>query len=280
MTPSKIQRDSEMKKSEASIWVLIEFLVSAALALIFHFALHQPVVAYVIFGTGVLITLATYIIVERILTEIKESDRIKQLFSNIKDACFIEAAHKIIRECEHKLEELTKGKMKVRADELSLWEISALRKAKKRACAVCLLHPDEWDKQGWKNYLDENKKAVERGLQFSRILLLEKGAIKDTKKKAVIEHHIQTGADIMVVWIDETPRELQRDFVIIDDKECFISEMIGTTKIIGGVITTNKDDIREYLDVFERLQVKAISANQVLLDSQKKKLELDLKKQN
>ena len=256
-----------MKRLNPLMWVLIEFLVSTALSLIFHFALHQPVVAYVIFGTGVLITLATYIIIERITTEFEEGNRIRQLVGNIRDPVFIEVAHNTVRECEQKLNGIAKGRMKVDADELSLLEVNALRNATKRACAVCLLHPDEWDKQGWKNYLVENKKAVERGLPFSRILVLDKESIKDTQRRTVIENHIQTGANIMIVWAHETPRELQRDFVVIDNKQCFISVMVGITKIVGGIITNNREDIREYLAVFDRLQVKAIDASQVLYGS-------------
>lgn len=247
-----------------SIWILLEFLVGAALALVFHFALHQPIVAYVVFGVGLLITLATWLIIDRIQLEIRTSNKIEGLLSEIKDTRFVEAARETVAECEHRLLELIKGRMRVGPDELSIIEIRSLQKTKHHAYAVCLGHPDEWDKQGWKNYLAENERAVQRGIHFTRILVLEKEAINDQAKRSVVQRHMQTGANVLVVWADETPHDLQRDFVIIDNEECLISEMLGTTKIIGGLITTDRDDIHEYLSVFEKLQIKAISAEQVL----------------
>jgi len=39
--------------------VFVEFLASAGLAVFFHLVLHKPDVAYVIFGVGILLSLAT-----------------------------------------------------------------------------------------------------------------------------------------------------------------------------------------------------------------------------
>ena len=44
--------------------VFIEFLASTGLAIFFHIVLHNPEVAYSIFGIGILLSLATYLLRE------------------------------------------------------------------------------------------------------------------------------------------------------------------------------------------------------------------------
>jgi len=51
-------------KSISNMAVLIEFLAGSGMAIFFHFVLHSPELAYGIFGVGILLSLATYLIRE------------------------------------------------------------------------------------------------------------------------------------------------------------------------------------------------------------------------
>ena len=54
----------KLSKKIQGMAVFIEFLASAGLAIFFHFALHNPEASYTIFGIGILLSLATYLLRE------------------------------------------------------------------------------------------------------------------------------------------------------------------------------------------------------------------------
>jgi hypothetical protein len=53
-----------MHKKISDIAVFIEFLAGSGLALFFHWVLHYPEAAFIIFGVGILLSLATYLLRE------------------------------------------------------------------------------------------------------------------------------------------------------------------------------------------------------------------------
>jgi len=58
--------EEPMNKKIHTMAVFIEFLAGYGLALFFHLVLHNPEAAYIIFGVGILLSLATYLLREDI----------------------------------------------------------------------------------------------------------------------------------------------------------------------------------------------------------------------
>src|SRR6185369_12752838 len=95
---------------------LIEFLLGAGLALFFHFVLHDRVTAFTIFGVGLLLSLATWLlrediveIRERLLEEYREFHELPDAMRRIEDPECLLKAREIIARVSRNMSLLQRG---------------------------------------------------------------------------------------------------------------------------------------------------------------------------
>src|SRR5919201_57088 len=105
-----------VKSSMQRLAALIEFIVGAGLAIFFHLVLHDRVAAFTIFGVGLLLSLATWLlrediveIREQLLEEYREFHELPDVMRKIEDPECVLKAREIIKRVKRNMSLLQRG---------------------------------------------------------------------------------------------------------------------------------------------------------------------------
>jgi hypothetical protein len=269
-----------MNKKISDIAVFIEFLAGSGLALFFHWVLHYPEAAYTIFGIGILLSLATYLLREDI------GKTRKELIAQYNNAHEITFAIARINdpECQAKANELMAGAKRtiqllqqgyIPLDETEFY-LEAASYVERTNCQVKAVDPvtSGWDSKGsLLNYYQANLRAVQRGVNITRIFVInrEELALQDIQK--VILPQVRDGiTDELPAASDLSGRDTSGsfDFAIYDDRE--VSEVFGQTGKYFGRKTTQPVEIGRFQHLFKLIEHSShpltLENNTILLASE------------
>lgn len=245
-----------------SIWVFVEFIIGAVIALIFHVGLNKPDIAYMILAVSILIAFATHLIIVNLSTEIKDRNEIYLLLDEIKDREFKEEGIKIIEDCKKRLKELSEGCYTYPTIDKSFDKtIDWIKKAKSTMLAVSIEDKKNWNETIFLEYFNQNIKAVKRGVGVSRIFILNENDIKDKEMIDIIKRQKNAGFNVFYAMSDKVPFEIQKDFVIIDKKVVFTVER-GEKGIGRGI--KNTSSVENYIQIWEELRRRSTDVDELI----------------
>jgi hypothetical protein len=248
--------------------VFIEFLAGSGLAIFFHLVLHNEMASYLIFGVGVLLSLATYLLredVEKTRTELTDlyhhAHELTYAVSRIADP-----------ECQTKAQELLAGTMRTVAmlqggliplDETEFY----LEGAKCSDAAVQRIRAVDPVTSGWLsratlvNFYQSNLRAIERGLGITRIFVMHRDELADPEIQKIILIQLKDGVDARVAFRDEFPSSnsasgrdtnVPWDFAVYDEQVA--TEVFPQVGKYYGRKTSQSAEVEKYLRYYQLVE--------------------------
>lgn len=257
-----------MQKKVRNVAVLIEFVAGSGLAVFFHWVLHYPEAAYIVFGIGILLSLATYLLREE-LEDTRE--RLLDQYRKAHEITF--AIDRIIDpECRGKAQEFMAGAMKtihllqqgyipLEETEFYLEGAKHLDQATRCLKAVDPL-TEGWDSRGaLLNFYQANLRALQRGVTITRIFVINRDELTEPSVQSVILPQLRDGIDVRVAFRDEMPNvsdisgrdtKSSFDFAIYDDRTA--TDGFSQPGRYYGRKTSQPSEVTKYLDFFTLIE--------------------------
>ena len=235
---------TRMNKKIHELAVFIEFLVGSGLAIFFHLVLKNEQAAYMIFGVGVLLSLVTYLVREDIekskaylVNLYRQVHEIPYALANISDA-----------ECQAKAQEMIAGTLKnitllqqgyIPLDEIEFYLEGARlsNQATSRIKAVDPLTSGWLSRGAMLNFYQANLRALDRGVQITRIFVTSRDSLADPEvQKVLLAHHLDD-IDVRLVFREELPSNIDIsgrdtnssfDFALYDERTVTDASASGT----------------------------------------------------
>lgn len=214
--------------------VFVEFLASAGLAVFFHLVLHKPDVANIIFGVGILLSLATYLLRE----DIEKSRRdLTEQYSKAHELTF--ALSQISDpECQARVQDLLAGSKRtiqlLQQGYIPLDESEFYLEGARCADGTCQrIKAVDPITSGWLtrgvlvNFYQANLRALERGVAITRIFVTSREDLADPEIQKVLLTQYNDGIEVRIAFRDELPSASVNsgrntdgscDFAIYDDQ--------------------------------------------------------------
>ena len=257
-----------MHKKIADLAVFIEFIAGSGLALFFHWVLDYPEAAYITFGIGILLSLATYL-----LREDMGKTR-KELLEQYNNAHEITFAIALIDdpECQAKANELMAGTKRtinllqqgyIPLDETEFY-LEAARYVEHACHQVKTVDPvlSGRDSRGsLLNYYQANLRAIQRGVKITRVFILNRDELALPDNQRIILPQFHDGINIRIAYRDELPtasdfigRDTSSfyDFGIYDDREAM--EVFGQTGKYFGWKTTRPHEVAKFQHLYDLIE--------------------------
>lgn len=201
-----------MNKKIQDMAVFIEFIAGSGLAIFFHFILHHAEAAYIIFGVGCLLSLATYLLredisqaQEKILDKYDYAHEITFAISRMTDSECQAKAHEIMAGTRNILALLQQGYVPFDETEFYMKGASYMEESRRRVKAVNPV-TEGWDSRGTLlNYYQANLRALARGVKITRVFVLGREGLADTTVQKVLLPQIRDGIDVRIAYRDELP---------------------------------------------------------------------------
>lgn len=215
---------------------LIEFLVAAGLALGFHFGLSLEREAYVLFGVGVLLTLAVHLILDRLhavetrtIDAVARAHRIESALERIRDPEALVKSRSVLDTTHHVLTLLGDGAIPLTEGEYYFEAGQCLAQCAREIRAVNSVDVTDWvGKVQKRKYYDDQVRTRQRGVAISRIFVLRRMDLDDPAVRETIRHQQQDGISVRVALHEDLAFsgregvEMPTNFVLFDDKVLII----------------------------------------------------------
>lgn len=263
--------------------VLIEFLAGAGLAIFFHFVLHSPEVAYSIFGIGILLSLATYLIREdlektrnELIGQYHQAHEVTFAIARISDAECHTKAEAMLSGIKKTIVQLQQGFIPL--DETEFY----LEGAKCSDLAVRRMKSVDPISNGWHtrgalvNYYQSNLRALERGVAITRIFVMSHEEFGDSDAQKVLLAQLHDGIEVRIIFRDELPaisnmsgRDINSsfDFAIYDDQ--VVTEVFQQSGTYFGRKTCHAVNVEKFIKFYELIEhssnVLAVEDDRIIL---------------
>lgn len=213
--------------------IFIEFLAGSALAIFFHLVLHHVEAAYMVFGVGVLLSLATYLLREEIgssrehlCAQYNNAHEITFSLARMHDSECRAKALEILAGTKRTMEFLLQGYVPLDESEFYMKAAKYFDESTRHVKTVDSATLG-WNSRGaLLNYYQANVRALERGVQVTRIFVLNRDEMADPEIQKVLLHQLRDGIEVRVTQREELPggsdlrgRDITApfDFAIYDD---------------------------------------------------------------
>lgn len=245
---------------------LIEFIVGAGLAIFFHLVLHDRVAAFTIFGVGLLLSLATWMlrediieIRERLLEEHREFHELPDIMRRIKDPECLLKGREIIARVTRNMSLLEQGYIPMDETEFMLEATKAADATQRSLKSVNPLTPG-WDTRGTIiKYYQANKRALERGVKVTRTFVLRRDQLQEAEVQKMLRTHYEDGIEVKVVYRDDLPaggeagwaKECSFNFGMYDDR---LVVDVSAPAPYYGVRTSQRAELARYHQMLDLLE--------------------------
>jgi hypothetical protein len=248
--------------------VFLEFLASAGLAVFFHLVLHKPDVAYIIFGVGVLLSLATYLLREDIE---KTRHHLSEQYNQAHELTFA-LAQISDPECQARAQALLAGTKRtisllqhgyIPLDETEFY-LEGARCADGTSQRIKAVDPitSGWLTRGvLVNFYQSNVRALERGVAITRIFVMNREEMADPEIQNVLLTQHNDGIELRIAFRDELPSasiisgrdtDGSCDFAIYDDLSA--TEVFPQSGTYFGRKTGQTATIERYLRLYDLVE--------------------------
>lgn len=270
--------------------VFVEFLAGAGLAVFFHLALHKPDVAYIIFGVGILLSLATYLLREDI--EKNRRDLLKQYhkaheltfaLSQISDPECQVRAQALLSGCKRTIQQLQQGYIPLDESEFYLEGARCADGARQRIKAVDPITSGWLTRGVLVNFYQANLRAVARGVAITRIFVTSREDLADPEIQKVLLTQYSDGIEVRIAFRAELPSasmisgrdtDGSCDFAIYDDHS--VTEVFPQPGTYFGRKACQATAIEHCLRLYDLVEHSshsvALNEGQIILTSDQVKL--------
>jgi hypothetical protein len=254
----------------ANIAALAEFIVGSGLAIFFHWFLDYREAAFIIFGVGILLSLATYLMREE-LTKVREALSRKYTQSHeitaalalvTEEECQAKALE-IISNVKKTLGILQQGYVPLSETEFYLEDAMATDHAK-----LCIKAVDPFA-SGWEtrsamlNLYQANLRAMERGVKLIRIFVSTRDEFSSPETQKILAMQLRDGIDVRVAFRDELPSAGDNtwmspqsyNFTIYDDG--IVTDVFATPGQYFGIKTMRSAEVAKYLRIYDIIEHNA-----------------------
>lgn len=260
--------------------VFIEFLAGSGLAIFFHLVLHNEQAAYLIFGMGILLSLVTYLLREDVA---KLKSELTVQYQQVHAIPFA-LSQVLDPECQAKAQELVASTLKnisqlqqgyIPLDEMDFY-LEGARQSDQVMRQIRAVDPltTGWLSRGaLVNFYQANLRAIERGVQVTRIFVTSREELSDPEVQKVLLAQQSDGVEIRLAFRDELPPAIDfsgsdvygsLDFALYDDRA--VTSVFSQTGKYYGRKTGQQTEIAKYLHLYERLEH---SAHQVCVEEER-----------
>lgn len=136
-------------------------------------------------------------------------------------------------------------------------------KTKKSAKAVAAIDDAYWRTSEAESYVRENAEAVQRGAKFIRVFTYSHATLQGMVD--VLEKHRNLGIEVYVAPAESLSKELNEDYLILDDRLVFRTEQTGQQQRIS----IDKAEVEQAVKRFETLLRHAKKLDDVIGDLKK-----------
>jgi len=264
-----------MKFSESiyNMAVFIEFLAGAGLAIFFHLVLHSPDIAYSIFGIGILLSLATYLLREdlektrhELISQYHQAHEVTFAMAQICDPECHSKAEAMLSGIKRTIAQLQQGFIPLDETEFYLEGAKCSDQAVRRMKSVDPINSG-WHTNGCHtrgalaNYYQSNLRALERGVAISRIFVMSHEELADPDSQKILLAQHRAGIEVRIAFREELPTASNisgRDtnssfnFAIYDDQVA--TEVFPQSGTYYGRKTSQAVNVEKFLRFYELVE--------------------------
>ena len=201
-----------MHKKIQDMAIFIEFIAGSGLAIFFHLVLHHEEAAYMIFGVGILLSLATYLLREdigqtreRLIDQYDQAHEITFSIARMTDPECRDKAHEILAGTQRTLALLLQGYVPLDETEFYMKGTKYFDESTRRVKSVDPVTVG-WDSRGaLVNYYQANLRALERGVLVTRIFVLNREELADPVVQKVLLLQMREGIEVRIAQRHQRP---------------------------------------------------------------------------
>lgn len=275
----------KFSKNIQNMAVLIEFLAGSGLAIFFHLVLHSPEVAYNIFGIGILLSLATYLLREdlektrhELIGQYHHAHEVTFAIAQINDAECHNKAEAMLSGIKRTIVQLQQGFIPLDETEFYLEGAKCTDHAMRRMKTVDPITNGWYTRGALVNYYQSNLRALERGVAITRIFVMNHEELNDPDSQKIMLAQHRDGIDVRIAFREELPTASNMtgrdtnssfDFAIFDDQVA--TEVFPQSGTYFGRKTSqamNVDNLRLFYELIEHSShVVAVEDERIILAS-------------
>ena len=257
-----------MKIKTHNMAIFIEFVTGSGLAVLFHWVLHYKEAAYIIFGIGILLSLATYLIREemettreRLLGQYRNAHETTFAIAGISDPDCQSKAHEIMAGTMKTIQLLQQGYIPLEESEFYLEAAKQVDQAVREVNAVDPL-TDGWDCRGaLLNFYQANLRALQRGVRVTRTFVINHDDLAEPSVQKILLTQLRDGIEIHIAFRDELPvisgisgRDTNNsfDFALYDDK--VVTDVFTQPGRYFGRKTSQPVEVAKYLSFYTLIE--------------------------
>ncbi len=169
---------------------------------------------------------------------------------------FKSRASESIAECRNSLHSLAEGRMFANPRSPYDFGVGAFEKAKKSLKGVDAGDLAYWRSTYGEKYLLANIMSVRRGIEVTRVFVQSETALQEYAD--VIQNQHQAGIKVYVAQLEDIPRELNRDYLIVDDRVLVDVELASDRRQLQRRISIDPVEVEQMIQRFELLLKYAI----------------------
>jgi hypothetical protein len=255
-------------KKIQNLAVFLEFLASGGLAIFFHLVLDKPDVAYIIFGIGILLSLATYLLREDIeqtrhhLSDLyHQAHELTFALAQITDPGCLARAQELLAGSKRTIQLLQQGYIPLDESEFYLEGARCADGAHQRIKAVDPITSGWMLRGALVNFYQSNVRALERGVAVTRIFVVNREELAEPEIQNVLRNHHTDGIEVRIAFRDELPAastvsgrdtDGSSDFAIYDDLTA--TEVFPKSGTYFGRKTGQATAVERYLRLYDLIE--------------------------
>lgn len=276
----------QLSKKIQEMAVFIEFLASAGLAIFFHIVLHNPEVAYIIFGIGILLSLATYLLREdlektrhELVEQYHQAHELTFALAQISDPECQTRAQELLAGNKRTISMLQQGFIPLDETEFYLEGAKCSDMAQRRIKAVDPITTGWMTRGALVNFYQSNLRALDRGVAITRIFVMCREELTDPDVQKVLMTQYSDDIEVRIALREELPATVGNlggcdtncsyDFAIYDD--LVATEVFPQAGTYFGRKTGQTVNVERYLRLYELIDHCAhaviLEDEQILLTS-------------
>jgi hypothetical protein len=246
---------------------LIEFLAGGGLGIFFHSVLNYQEASYIIFGTGILLSLATYLIREQLarvrtelVTSYDESHQLAFALSRIVDSECQAKARQLVAGIGKNIALLQQGYVPLEETEFFLESAKAADAAHREIRAVDPLTPGWGTRGGIINFYKSNLRALGRGARISRVFVMNREDIRRDEVQALLLSQHNDGIFVRIGFRDELPAGTDPgwaggctfNFAVYDRRT--VTDIFTVPGVYYGKKTAAPGEVQKYLRLIDLIE--------------------------
>lgn len=188
---------------------------------------------------------------ERLLSQLQQIVNDYYAIKNGWFALFKLRADDSINECSNVLHKLVEGEMEVPPRSPFTFAFEGIKSAKRSIKGVTTDNIAYWRSIESEKYLQANSDAVGRGVHFVRVFVESKNKVAEIE--GVLSKHKNLGIDVYLAFSEELPKDLNKPFLIMDDRVVTRLERIGNQRARETNISTNPMDVERSVKEFDMI---------------------------